>query len=121
MAKKKKINVSSGIIHVSCSPNNTIVSASDPGGNVLCWASSGTMGFKGSRKKTPYSAGIAADKVAKTVKEMGMATVKIFVKGTGRGKDTAIRSFANAGLSITEINEKTPIPHNGCKPPKRPR
>ncbi|AAC71395.2 30S ribosomal protein S11 [Mycoplasmoides genitalium] len=121
MAKKKKINVPSGLIHVSCSPNNTIVSATDPSGNVLCWASSGTVGFKGFRKKTPYSAGVAADKVAKTVKEMGMGSVKMYLKGTGRGKDTTIRSFANAGITITEINEKTPIPHNGCKPPKRPR
>ncbi|WP_027120109.1 30S ribosomal protein S11 [[Mycoplasma] testudinis] len=121
MAKKKRLSFNNGIAHIHASANNTIVTITDEKGNALTWASSGTIGYKGSKKKTPYSAGVAADAAAKEAMEMGLSTIKVYVNGVGRGKDTAIRSLQAAGLSITEINDVTPIPHNGCRPPKKPR
>lgn len=121
MAKKKRLAFNNGIAHIHASANNTIVTITDERGNALTWASSGTIGYKGAKKKTPYSAGVAAEATAKEAMEMGLTTVKVYVNGVGRGKDTAIRSLQAAGLNISEINDVTPIPHNGCRPPKKPR
>lgn len=118
--KEKKIPVA-GIAHIKSTFNNTIVTITDIQGNVIAWASGGTIGFKGSRKSTPYAAGIAAETVAKKVKEMGMKKVSVYVKGPGPGRETAIRSLQSAGLEITLIKDVTPIPHNGCRPKKRRR
>lgn len=120
--KKKKHTVSNeGIVHIHSTANNTIVALSDLAGNILTWASSGTVGYKGTKKSTPYSAGQAATIVATAAKNFGITTVIVKVNGIGQGKDTAIRSVDAAGLAITELVEATPIPHNGCKPPKKPR
>ncbi|GMO17084.1 MAG: 30S ribosomal protein S11 [Mycoplasmoidaceae bacterium] len=120
--KKRKVSAShEGIIHIHSTANNTIVSLSDEKGNILNWASSGTVGYKGTKKSTPYSAGQAATVVAGNAKNFGITSVKIQVNGIGQGKDTAIRSIDAAGLAITELIDSTPIPHNGCKPPKKPR
>lgn len=121
MAKKKRLSFSNGVAHIHASSNNTIISIADERGNVITWASSGTIGLKGAKKKTPYSAGVAAEAAAKNAVEMGLTTVKVRVNGIGRGKEVAIRSLQTAGLSITEIDDVTPIPHNGCRPPKKPR
>lgn len=128
MAKKKikakktiLRNISTGIAHILASFNNTIVTVTDAQGNVLCWASTGTVGFSGSKKSTPFAAGVAAKEAAKKAKDMGINEVEVLVKGPGSGRESAIRSMQAAGLTIKAIKDVTPIPHNGCRPPKRRR
>lgn len=118
--KKKRLNFSRGIAHVHATANNTIIAISDLNGNVIAWSSAGAVGYKSSKKKTPFAAGVAAEEVAKAVTSLGLSSVKVNVNGVGRGKETAIRSLQSAGLNIEEINDVTKIPHNGCRPPKRP-
>ena len=119
--RKVKKNVVEGEAHIHTTFNNTIVTITDPEGNVVNWASSGTVGYKGSKKKTPFAAGMSAEAAGKAAAEMGMKRVKVFVRGIGSGRETAIRSLQTAGLEITEIIDTTPVPHNGCRPPKRRR
>lgn len=122
-ARKKKVKktVPEGKAFIHSTFNNTIVTISDKEGNVISWASAGTLGFKGSKKSTPYAAGMAADAAGKTAVSMGMKKVEVKVKGLGSGRETAIRSLQAAGLEIVSITDVTPVPHNGCRPPKRPR
>ncbi len=119
--KKITIEVPKGIAHVKATFNNTIVTITDMKGNVLCWASSGSVGFKGSRKSTPFAAQMTARSSAQVAKEYGMKQVDVYVKGPGAGREAAIRSLQAAGLGITMIKDETPIPHDGCRPPKRRR
>ena len=119
--RKVKKNVPQGKAFIHTTFNNTIVTVSDLEGNVISWASAGTLGFKGSEKSTPFAAGMAAEAAGRAAVDMGMKTVKVFVKGLGSGRETAIRSLQTAGLDIETISDVTPIPHNGCRPPKRPR
>ena len=119
--KKVKKTVSEGIAHVHASFNNTIITITDRQGNALSWATSGAAGFKGSRKSTPYAAQITADGAAKRAMEHGLRHVDVFVKGPGSGREAAIRALQGAGLQVTSITDVTPIPHNGCRPPKRRR
>jgi small subunit ribosomal protein S11 len=119
--KKVKKDVPVGVAHIHASFNNTIVAISDPNGNVVVWSSAGRKGFKGSRKSTPFAAQVAAEDAAKRALDMGMKSVSVLVKGPGAGRETAIRALAAAGLKITAIRDITPIPHNGCRPPKRRR
>lgn len=119
--KKVKKNVPEGVAHIQSTFNNTIVTITDKNGSVISWASSGALGFKGSKKSTPYAAGLSAESAGKAAYDMGMRKVEVFVKGLGPGRETAIRYLATAGLEVTAINDVTPIPHNGCRPPKRPR
>lgn len=119
--RKIKRNIPEGQAHIHCTYNNTIVTITDNGGNVISWASSGTSGFKGSKKKTPFAAGQAAEAAGKKAVESGMKKVEVFVRGMGSGRETAIRSLQTAGLEITGITDTTPVPHNGCRPPKRRR
>lgn len=119
--RKVKKNVPMGKAYIHSTFNNTIVTVSDVDGNAISWASAGTLGFKGSKKSTPFAAGMAAEAAGKVAAEMGMRKVEVFVKGLGSGRETAIRSLQTAGLEIDSINDVTPIPHNGCRPPKRPR
>lgn len=123
MAKKgkEKKNVANGIAHIHASFNNTIVTITDTGGNVLTWSSAGNKGFKGSRKSTPFASQLAAETAAKKAMEHGMRQVEVYVKGPGTGRESAIRSIQAAGLEIVAIKDVTPIPHNGCRPPKRRR
>ena len=123
MAGKKKTKriVTDGIAHVKASFNNTIVMITDMGGNALCWATSGGAGFKGSRKSTPFAAQIAADKAGNAAKEFGMINLDVKVKGPGGGRESAIRSLNACGLKIKSITDVTPLPHNGCRPPKKRR
>ncbi|MFC1483299.1 30S ribosomal protein S11 [Candidatus Margulisiibacteriota bacterium] len=116
--KKQKKSVSQGIAHVKSTFNNTIIAISDVKGNTLAWASAGTAGFKGTKKGTPFAAQVAAEQVAEKVKDMGMSLIDVFVKGPGAGRETAIRALQAAGLEIEVIKDVTPIPHNGCRPPK---
>ena len=122
-ARKRKVkkNVPEGKAYIHSTFNNTIVSISDMDGNVISWASAGTLGFKGSKKSTPFAAGMSAEAAGKASVEMGMKKVEVYVKGLGSGSETAVRSLQTAGLEITTISNVTPIPHNGCRPPKRPR
>jgi len=119
--RKVKRNVPKGQAHIHSTYNNTIVTITDQEGNVISWASAGTLGFKGSKKSTPFAAGMSAEAAGKAAVESGMKEVEVSVKGLGPGRETAIRSLQTAGLEITEIVDVTPIPHNGCRPPKRPR
>ncbi len=119
--KKEKRNVVHGQAHIQATFNNTIITISDPQGNTLCWASAGSSGFKGSRKSTPFAAQQAARNAAKMALDMGMREVDIFVKGPGPGRESAIRSLMAAGLHVTSITDVTPLPHNGCRPPKKRR
>ena len=119
--KKTKKNVQSGICHIQSTFNNTIVTITDMTGNVVSWGSAGLVGFKGSRKSTPYAAAQTADGAAKRAMEHGMRQIEVFVKGPGAGREQAIRSLQTAGLEVTAITDVTPIPHNGCRPPKRRR
>lgn len=121
--KTKKLlrTVTSGIAHILASFNNTIVTITDREGNTLTWASTGSSGFKGSKKSTPFAAGIAAENAAKKAVERGVKEVEVFVKGIGAGRESAIRSIQAAGLSVRSIRDVTPIPHNGCRPEKRRR
>ena len=114
-------NIAVGQAHIKSSFNNTIVSITDPQGNVIAWQSAGTVGFKGSRKSTPFAAQMAAEDCAKAAQDHGMRKVAVFVKGPGSGRETAIRSLQAAGLEVTSIQDKTPTPHNGCRPRKRRR
>ena len=119
--KKEKKIVGEGIVHIQATFNNTIVTVTDKQGNTIVWSSSGVKGFKGSRKSTPFAAQMAAQDAAKKAMEYGMKRVEIYVKGPGAGRETAIRAIRNAGLKVTLIKDVTPIPHNGCRPPKRRR
>ncbi len=119
--RKVKKNVPEGIAHIHATFNNTIVTLSDKEGNAIAWASAGAIGFKGSKKSTPFAAGLASEAAGKKAFDAGMRKVDVYVKGLGPGRETAIRSLQTAGLEITSISDVTPIPHNGCRPPKRPR
>ncbi len=119
--KKVKKNVLKGIAHIHSTFNNTIVTLSDEAGNVISWASAGSMGFKGSKKSTPYAAQMVAEAAGKASQEHGISSVQVEVKGPGPGRDAAVRSIQAIGLEITSIKDVTPIPHNGARPPKRPR
>jgi small subunit ribosomal protein S11 len=123
MAKKKKVrrNVVKGIAHIKASFNNTIITITDPNGETLCWDSAGTVGFKGARKSTPFAATRAAEKCANKAKRMGMREIEVRVKGPGAGRESAVTALANEGLLVTAVEDHTPIPHNGCRPPKRRR
>ena len=121
-AKKRSIkNVTSGIAHILASFNNTIVTITDKSGNTICWASTGTTGFSGSKKSTPFAAQVAASDAAKKAVGYGVKDVEVFIKGPGAGRESAIRAIQAAGLTIKAIKDVTPIPHNGCRPPKRRR
>ena len=119
--RKVKKNVPEGSAHIHSTFNNTLVTLSDKEGNAISWASSGAIGYKGSKKSTPFAAGQAAEAAGKAAYDMGMRKVEARVKGMGPGRETAIRSLQTAGLEVTSITDETPIPHNGCRPPKRPR
>ena len=119
--RREKKNVPHGAAHIKSTFNNTIVSITDPQGNVIAWASSGQVGFKGSRKSTPFAAQMTAEAAARRAMEHGMRKVDVFVKGPGSGRETAIRSLQQTGLEVGSINDVTPSPHNGCRPPKRRR
>ena len=119
--KRERKNISVGVCHIRCSFNNTIVSITDTEGNVISWASGGGVGFKGSRKSTPYAAGMAAETAAKAAMEHGLRKVEVQAKGPGSGRDTAIRSLQNTGIEVSSIKDVTPVPHNGCRSPKRKR
>ncbi len=119
--KKARKNIANGVVHIQATFNNTIVNISDKQGNTISWASSGAAGFKGSRKSTPFAAQLAAEQCAKKAMEHGLKSVEIFVKGPGGGREAAIRSLQAVGLEISLIRDVTPIPHNGCRPPKRRR
>ena len=119
--KKAKRTVPEGVAHIHSTFNNTIVTITDPTGNVVSWASAGNVGFKGSRKGTPFAAQLAAEAAAKRAIDAGMRTVQVFVKGPGAGRESALRSLQAAGFTISMIKDVTPIPHNGCRPPKRRR
>ena len=119
--RRDRKNIEKGMAHIHSSLNNTIVTISDTQGNVLSWASAGELGFKGSRKSTPFAAGEAAETAAKAAMEHGLKSVEVYVKGPGSGREAAIRSLQSAGLEISSIKDVTPIPHNGCRPPKRRR
>lgn len=119
--KKEKKNIPNGVAHIQATFNNTIVTITDPVGNVVAWSSAGAKGFKGSRKSTPFAAQIAAEECAKKAQENGMRSLEVFVKGPGSGRESALRALQSVGLNITFIRDVTPIPHNGCRPPKRRR
>ncbi|MBS7528203.1 30S ribosomal protein S11 [Fusibacter paucivorans] len=119
--RRERKNVERGQAHIQATFNNTIVTLTDPDGNALAWSSAGSLGFKGSRKSTPYAAQMAAEAAAKSGMEHGLRSVAVFVKGPGSGREAAIRALQASGLEITAIADVTPIPHNGCRPPKRRR
>jgi small subunit ribosomal protein S11 len=119
--KKEKKNIVSGVAHVNATFNNTIITITDLQGNAISWSSSGSQGFKGSRKSTPYAAQVAAEDAAKKAVEHGMRTLEVEVCGPGSGRESALRAFQTVGLNVTTIRDVTPIPHNGCRPPKRRR
>ena len=122
-ARKRKVkkNVPHGEVHIHTTFNNTVITVTDAEGNTVSWASAGTMGIKGSKKSTPFAAGMAAEKAGRAAADAGMKTVDVFVKGLGAGRESAIRSLATAGLEVKTITDVTPIPHNGCRPPKKRR
>jgi small subunit ribosomal protein S11 len=119
--RRERKNISSGVAHVNASFNNTMITITDAQGNVIAWSSSGTKGFKGSRKSTPYAAQVAAEDAGRKAQEHGMRTLEIEVKGPGAGRESALRALQAVGFAITAIRDVTPIPHNGCRPPKRRR
>ena len=119
--RKERKNITSGVAHVNASFNNTMITIADMQGNTISWSSSGVMGFKGSRKSTPYAAQVAAEDAAKKAQEHGMKTLEVEVRGPGSGRESALRALQAAGMTITTIRDVTPIPHNGCRPPKRRR
>lgn len=119
--RRERKNIQSGVAHIRSTFNNTIVTISDLQGNVISWASSGNMGFKGSRKGTPFAAGMAAESAGKEAMEHGLREVRVYVKGPGAGREAAIRSLQSAGIDVSVIKDVTPVPHNGCRPPKRRR
>ena len=119
--RRVKKNIAKGVTHIHSTFNNTIVTITDSEGNAISWASAGTLGFKGSKKSTPFAAGMSSEQAAKAAYDLGMRKLEVRVKGLGPGRETAIRSLQTAGLEVTAISDVTPIPHNGCRPPKRPR
>ena len=119
--RRKKKNIQKGAAHIRSTYNNTIITLTDVNGNAISWASAGELGFKGSKKSTPFAAQMAAETAAKLAVDQGLKTVEVFVKGPGQGRESAIRALQTAGLEITLIKDVTPIPHNGCRPPKRRR
>jgi small subunit ribosomal protein S11 len=119
--KRDRRNVSTGIVHIKSSFNNTIVSITDTEGNVIAWASAGGVGFSGSRKSTPFAAQLAAEKAGRAAMEQGLRRAEVHVKGPGSGRDTALRSIQNLGIEVSGIKDVSPVPHNGCLPPKRKR
>jgi small subunit ribosomal protein S11 len=119
--KKEKKNITEGVAHIQSTFNNTIVTITDLSGNVVAWSSAGLQGFKGSRKSTPFAAQMAAEDAVRKAKEQGMRKVQVYIKGPGAGRESALRSLQLAGLTITMIRDVTPVPHNGCRPPKRRR
>lgn len=119
--KKEKKNIPNGVAHIQATFNNTIITITDPVGNVVAWSSAGAKGFKGSRKSTPFAAQIAGEDCAKKAQEHGMRALEVYVKGPGSGRESALRALQSVGLNITLIRDVTPIPHNGCRPPKRRR
>ena len=119
--RKEKKNISSAVAHVNASFNNTMITITDAQGNTIAWASSGALGFKGSRKSTPYAAQVAAESAGKKAQEHGVRTIEVLVKGPGSGRESALRALQAVGFTVTAIRDVTPIPHNGCRPPKRRR
>ena len=119
--RKVRKNISTGIAHIQATFNNTIITITDTSGNALAWSSAGSRGFKGSKKSTPYAASVAAEDAARKAQEHGVKTVSVFLKGPGTGRESALRALQAAGFKITSIRDVTPIPHNGCRPPKRRR
>ena len=119
--KKEKKNIPTGVVHIQSTFNNTIVTITDPAGNVVSWSSSGVQGFKGSRKSTPFAAQLTAEDAARKAMEHGMRSVEVYVKGPGAGRESALRALQSAGFNVVLIKDVTPIPHNGCRPPKRRR
>ena len=119
--RRERKNIEKGAAHICSTFNNTIVTITDVAGNAVSWASAGELGYKGSRKSTPFAAQMAAEAAAKAAMEHGLKTVEVYVKGPGQGRESAIRALATAGLNVTMIKDVTPIPHNGCRPPKRRR
>jgi len=119
--KKVRKDVPQGVVHISATFNNTIVTITDPNGAVVAWSSAGRRGFKGSRKSTPFAAQMAAEDAAKRAQEVGMKSVQVLVRGPGGGRESAIRALSASGLRVTYIRDVTPVPHNGCRPPKRRR
>ena len=119
--RRERKNISSGVAHVNSTFNKPLITISDAQGNALSWSSAGTMGFKGSRKSTPYAAQVAAEDAAKKAMEHGVKTLEVHVRGPGSGRESALRAFQAAGFTVTSIRDVTPIPHNGCRPPKRRR
>ncbi len=119
--KKVKKNVQSGVAHIQSTFNNTVITITDPGGGALCWSTAGSHGFKGSRKSTPFAAQVAAEECAKKAIEHGVRQLAVHVKGPGSGRESAVRAIQAAGIKVTMIRDTTPIPHNGCRPPKRRR
>jgi small subunit ribosomal protein S11 len=119
--KKVKRSVTTGVAHIQSTFNNTLITITDPAGAPLCWSSAGQHGFKGSRKSTPFAAQVAAEECAKKAAEHGVRTLSVYVKGPGAGRESALRALTAAGMRITLIKDVTPIPHNGCRPPKRRR
>ena len=120
-SKKKKRNITLGVVHIKATFNNTHITLTDKFGNVVAWSTAGTSGFKGSRKSTAFAATMAAEKVGNEAISMGMKTIEVKIKGPGSGRESAMRALAVAGLEITSIRDVTPLPHNGCRPPKRRR
>ena len=119
--RRERKNIISGVAHVNATFNNTIVTITDAQGNTVAWSSAGSQGFKGSRKSTPYAAQLAAESAGKKAQEHGMKTLEVMVRGPGSGRESALRALSSVGFSITSIKDVTPIPHNGCRPPKRRR
>ena len=119
--RRERKNITSGVVHVNATFNNTMVTITDAQGNTISWQSAGGMGFKGSRKSTPYAAQVAAEDAVKKAQEHGLKTVEVNVRGPGSGRESALRALQAAGLTVTSIRDTTPIPHNGCRPPKRRR
>ncbi len=121
VARRNRKNIEKGAAHIHSSFNNTIVTISDKDGNAISWSSAGRIGYKGSKKKTPFAAGLTAEAAAAAAIEQGVKKVEVYVKGLGPGRENAIRSLQSAGLEVVSIIDETPVPHNGCRPPKRPR
>ena len=121
MRRRERKNITSGVAHVNASFNNTMITITDAQGNAIAWSSAGGMGFKGSRKSTPYAAQVAAEDAGRKAMEHGMRTLEVFVKGPGSGRESALRALQSVGFTVTSIKDVTPIPHNGCRPPKRRR
>lgn len=119
--RRERKNITSGVAHVNATFNNTVITITDAQGNTIAWSSSGTKGFKGSRKSTPYAAQMAAEDAGKKAMEHGMKTIEVMVKGPGSGRESALRMLQSVGFTITSIRDVTPVPHNGCRPPKRRR